>query len=658
MPQVRAFVGHSFSSNDSIVVGKFEKYLNQIALLHPNFFWQHAELAEPIVIDEKVLRLFDDKELFIGICTRKERVINPDVLSPSRFGQTRLSAPKRHFEWKTSDWIIQEIGLAIGRGIPVILLIEEGLRPPGALQGNLEHIGFDRSAPEKCFGKLLEMISVFSPRVSSSLVAEVDARSSPPEEESETVTPKNVDWTVPQANWKTHDFEFAYMHFVATKDNEKAKSIGEKYGESQLAVDEQSKKMWEAFKEYVAIVLGSGGSLRKLHRIVDEYPENSTVLNYLARSYEVYEEFQKAAEAFEKAAYSAEKVKTKLSLLGMATLSYRKVKSIRSSDSCMALMKKISIENNAGEDEILEAELKIAEFTKEIEVAVGAMERKLEIDPSNTNARFALAYKYSERNLDDLAYFHYQKIPFAERSAVTWNNIGVARDELELHVKAVQAYRKSEELGETLAMSNLANKLLKVGFLKEAQEICDTALKLDGYHKNIGRTLGQLKSANENEDKKEESILRDAKPISDFYREFGAALARPNSGDLDSVWVGPDSSLAVSIVGKEFTAKGSYERSQMGLRTLAYLGLGGSSETSKSSSAKYTVEYRGVITGAGIVGTIIRRRDGEAESSGSLLGSGEEQPSVIMIIEGTGEKIKVLERLKKTNRFYDLVVKK
>jgi hypothetical protein len=27
--------------------------------------------------------------------------------------------------WKTSDWIIQEIGLAIGKGVKLILLIEE-----------------------------------------------------------------------------------------------------------------------------------------------------------------------------------------------------------------------------------------------------------------------------------------------------------------------------------------------------------------------------------------------------------------------------------------------------------------------------------------------------------------------------------------------------
>ena len=65
--------------------------------------------------------------------------------------------------WKTSDWIIQEIGLAIGRGCKVILLVESGVRHPGGLQGSLEYIEFDRSAPEKAFKKLLQMISHMVP---------------------------------------------------------------------------------------------------------------------------------------------------------------------------------------------------------------------------------------------------------------------------------------------------------------------------------------------------------------------------------------------------------------------------------------------------------------------------------------------------------------
>lgn len=41
-------------------------------------------------------------------------------------------------------------------------------------------------------------------------------------------------------------------------------------------------------------------------------------------------------------------------------------------------------------------------------------------------------------------------------------------------------------MGETLAMSNLAEKLITAGFLPEAQKECDDALKIPSYHKNAG----------------------------------------------------------------------------------------------------------------------------------------------------------------------------
>ena len=71
---IRAFVGHSFTKEDANVVDVILKYLTSISKIYPKFSWQHAEDPEPNVVDKKVLSLFDDKNLFIGICTKKELV--------------------------------------------------------------------------------------------------------------------------------------------------------------------------------------------------------------------------------------------------------------------------------------------------------------------------------------------------------------------------------------------------------------------------------------------------------------------------------------------------------------------------------------------------------------------------------------------------------
>ncbi|MBI2358551.1 MAG: hypothetical protein HYV04_06535 [Deltaproteobacteria bacterium] len=101
-----------------------------------------------------------------------------------------------------------------------------------------------------------------------------------------------------------------------------------------------------------------------------------------------------------------------------------------------------------------------------------------------------------------LSLHHYLKIPYQERTAITWNNLGVQFDRFDLAGKSVEAYRTAENLGETLAMSNLARKLLKAGFLKEAQEICNRALQVENYDKNVGYTIQNIKGAPEEEDNK------------------------------------------------------------------------------------------------------------------------------------------------------------
>ncbi|WP_298872209.1 hypothetical protein [uncultured Bradyrhizobium sp.] len=126
MREIKAFVGHSFTDGDAQVVRKFTDYFDSITRSHPQFSWEHAENAEPRILTEKVLRLIEDKNTFIGICTRKEQATSPSKLKSLLLQPQSWKIGKVDLAWKTSDWIIQEIGLAIGRRLNIILLIEEG----------------------------------------------------------------------------------------------------------------------------------------------------------------------------------------------------------------------------------------------------------------------------------------------------------------------------------------------------------------------------------------------------------------------------------------------------------------------------------------------------------------------------------------------------
>jgi hypothetical protein len=153
MVALKAFVGHSFTPDDEDIVRAFQKFFTELKATNPDFSWVSAEAAQPKELANKVLELMQDKNLFIGICTKKEAVVHPKELKPTKCGK-HLMARKESFEPKTSDWIIQEIGLAIGKGMELILLIE--------------------TAISRWFARR-QGIHTFRPRISRKIISESDA---------------------------------------------------------------------------------------------------------------------------------------------------------------------------------------------------------------------------------------------------------------------------------------------------------------------------------------------------------------------------------------------------------------------------------------------------------------------------------------------------
>src|SRR5262249_50777338 len=147
-----------------------------------------------------------------------------------------LKAKKIDFLWKASDWVIQEIGLAIGKNLKLILLLEDGLQKPGGLQGDLEYISFDPQFPERCFGKIVEMINALSPRLPSSVSPTTDARSPPIASESEEPPlPKEDDWWVPKPQWGRRRYELALFQAIEIGRDDYTDAISEAYLNSDHA---------------------------------------------------------------------------------------------------------------------------------------------------------------------------------------------------------------------------------------------------------------------------------------------------------------------------------------------------------------------------------------------------------------------------------------
>ena len=179
----------------------------------------------------------------------------------------------------------------------LILLVESGLRQPGGLQGNLEYIPFDRSTPEKSFGKLLEMIRALRPKAKTLPMAEAEIPAL--SEEKPTVDEKeDIEWLKPKENWTRSDYELALFHMIRTENNEGEGEITSAYFATKEGQVSANRESWEARQEHLRILFGKGGKLSRLEELAEKYRDNSDVQKYLGMGYLHYEEHEKAGQRF------------------------------------------------------------------------------------------------------------------------------------------------------------------------------------------------------------------------------------------------------------------------------------------------------------------------------------------------------------------------
>jgi tetratricopeptide (TPR) repeat protein len=647
MKKHRAFVGHSFTPEDKDVVGKFLDYLNAIQEMNPDFGWEHAEHPEPEAIDNKVLRLFQDKNIFIGICTRKEKVIKPSGLKKAFFS-ARVSAEEKEFTWKTSDWVIQEIGLALGREMKVILLLEEGVRAPGGIQGSLEYIPFSRENPQTSFGKLLQMIASLSPMTVQITGAESSATTEAVEIQDQDIADQ---WPIPDHTWGAEKYKHAYMHMMVISDASGAQKIENSFLQSSIATGVE-KISWAAFVEYARILFGKDGTLENLRQLSEKHKENVSVLRYLALSYKSLGEDEKTAETFVKAVSVESSAIGKMDLLGSAIESIAK-KNPRQAEILLDQAKEVAFEDASLNQKILSIENSFSKLRKEDGFMFAAMERFLEAEPDNYSKRFDLAYAYGEAKIHDMSMFHYQRIPPAARSDAVWNNLGVCYENQSLPVSSIHSYKRSKDLGSTLAMSNLAYRLVNAGFLEEAREVCAEAMQIDDHHKNVDSALAKLKDVQDTENETNNKLISFAQSVSDFYREVGVALLVPHLHDFDEEWVFEGARLRTVLSDREFSATGTVEESAASIR------LAGTD----SKPDVYDITFKGRSRGAAIQGSYEKKRKGgtimtffSPEKSEEVMMYFSADRASIEILMGRGEKQKRLRMLRSSALIHEAMI--
>jgi tetratricopeptide (TPR) repeat protein len=637
MNRLDAFVGHSFEESDKEIVQKFLDFFDRVKELPIGFTWDHAKLAESKELSKKVKEKMEGKNLFIGICTAKEDVIAPSKLKEGIIWKNTRKVNIANIDLKTSDWILQEIGFAVGRGMRIILLLEEGVREPGSLQGDLEYIPFNRSDLEQPHNIFLEMLKSCMPPIVKETVPTEGLASEEPKNIEEMV--KDEEAKLEPRKGATEDLDTALFNATVEGDRDKVEEIFQQLLEK--AETEYDKILLHARSLYWGQFFLKEDNLDLLIEMQRANPKHESVNYYLGKIYERFEEYGKAADCSIQAAENAQDDRDKLfNYVGAAYLLAKNGEHLRADQ---LLEKSIALKDNVEDAEwiLLNEMARIALLNKEDDNYLAFLEGYLDEKPNDHGKRFSLAYKYSELGNKGSAIYHYKILTEQNPDDAVWNNMGAAQSDMKLLTKSIQAYRESEKLGSTLAMGNMAFRFINAGFIEEADKLCALAVKKPDFDAQVASAITKIKEVRTEEDHKLNEIIENIKPRRNFYVRYAHACTKRPLPEISGTWRGPNCDLNVIFKGNEFDATGSYEETRGGGGlALGNALLGRIPPPTPPAKVMISIKYSGKSIGYGI------RYKLEFQGKGDtiLTGFPKENKEGLMVISGDLDEIEVYEK--------------
>ena len=422
--------------------------------------------------------------------------------------------------------------------------------------------------------------------------------------------------------------------------HEDARAIDEAFRSGLLGQDQSRLAVWDAGRELDKLQAGKGGSLAVMMERLKQHPDSAT-LQLLVRN--ALAHFNDHAGAAKSARAAVEVAKNSGQLSRAVRLALAEGEAAKEDVSAeavrfAALLRKMA--QAAPDDEVPDLLLAMQDVSRSLglgQISLAVLERRVGLNPADVSLRFDLAYKYSEDNRVQSAFARYSAIPSAQRSGTAWNNLGVAFTNLQMPGRSIAAYNRASELGETIADSNLADRLAAGGFFTEAQTRIEEAMKASNYHANLVASLDAIRQKRVAEGQAETENLEKAQPSLRYMATVGAAALDYDQPELRANWnIGECTIRVTSDDGVNFRGVGEYEAPASGSGG----GLGNALVIRTSPRiTRVTVTFRRL--GNALEGEIESLGVGEAVS---LLGRMMTTRNLLMRVVPGGQRIQVWEK--------------
>lgn len=527
---MKAFIGHSFDDKDIEIVNKIKEHIESL-----NVKCETGEKPQHGLVSEKIKKRIINNDIFVGIFTCDKKILLEN------------REPSKEDFYVTSNWVIQESGFAIAENKKLIFLVENGIYKFPELQGDREYILFSRDLLEKAFTKINYMVLSMRDKTSEEIPSETGEKLKNIEK-SEFELEKDKVQKVTQGKDEKKKVEVLIKLFkvmVEKKDYREAQKIYEEEYKKFLQGDEIL-EWWAVVLKY-SISCGDPDAFKKLKLLSNENKNNFRIVEQLGDAYEQIDEYQKAINIFSEARELLD-INKKEDIEKIIEFYKRESVCLASDNKYEEAIKLLS--NLLHEDCFKEYKARIladlANLTKikeDIERFFIYAEGSLNIDPTNTDLRFDLAYRYSKKGDNEISLLHYKKLINATKSPGGLNNLGVQYNILKLPAKSINSFFKSAENKETLAMANIAERYLSEGFIKDAKREIKKAYELSGegieVHGNIGIAKNRIEEILEKEKEKEKVILAKAEEERKFRVKYSEAFyceVGVNKQKIDGTW--------------------------------------------------------------------------------------------------------------------------
>jgi len=527
---MKAFIGHSFNDKDSQLIRDIKDFIESAEIECGT-----GEKAQNKSVAEKVKERIKNSDIFVGVFTHDYKVLATKGIFRSLWGKEK--------EYTTSNWVIQECGFALGLNKVLILLVERGIHKFPELQGDMELIYFTRESLKDAFLKLNQMIGHIK-GTGALVLAE-----RPEDKQGKVVDERGKEDSLEKekAKKETGDRGEIFSRYFGALDNNNYAKLQEIYENELIKVLSDTENVtWKAVTLRLSYHMGETGALQKLQEYAESHKNNPDVSYQLAVLYEGMD-YEKAKQQF----LGVSKLYNKANnddRSNIVDCYHRACKCIakegKYKQAYQILYSLLYDDDFANQKAILLSALAdISKMNKDWERFFAYAEGSLDLDASNSELRFDLAFQYTQNGYHKLSLLHYKNLTSSFTHAMGLNNLGVGYNHFGLLGKSIASYVESAKHKTTLAMSNIARAYLKQGFWNDAETTINKAnsLSTEGIevHGNIGYATNELKTMKEEEDSKESEILVQAGTEKEFrIKHSESFFSRTDiaKANIDGVW--------------------------------------------------------------------------------------------------------------------------